>query len=41
MVQAQHLVTAINKCVDCHGEDFGGTDDGSRARGKIPGEQSD
>ena len=25
MVQAQHLVTAINKCVDCHGEDFGGT----------------
>ncbi|HTG83328.1 MAG TPA: hypothetical protein VL853_00905, partial [Gemmatimonadales bacterium] len=20
MVQAQHLVTAINKCVDCHGE---------------------
>jgi cytochrome c553 len=25
MAQAQHLVTAISKCVECHGEDFGGT----------------
>jgi len=24
MVKAQHLVTAINKCVECHGDDFGG-----------------
>ncbi|HEU5154996.1 MAG TPA: cytochrome c [Gemmatimonadales bacterium] len=25
MLQAQHLVSAISKCVECHGEDFGGT----------------
>jgi cytochrome c553 len=25
LAQARHLVTAINKCVECHGEDFGGS----------------